>query len=105
MARDFARAFYNSKEWKLCRKSFIANRITVDGGMCQHCQRDLGYIVDHIEELKPDNINDPEITLNDENLQYLCLRCHNKKTFGNSEGALVEGLIFDESGDLIQVPP
>lgn len=105
MARDFSKRFYNSKAWQLCRKSYIAYRITIDGGICEHCKTELGYIVDHKEELSPENINDPEITLNHENLQYLCLSCHNIKTFGNSEGALVEGLMFDESGDLVQAPP
>lgn len=53
----------------------------VDGGMCEHCQSSLGYIVDHIEELTESNITDPEIALNYNNLQYLCLICHNSKTF------------------------
>ena len=102
MARDFAKRFYNSKAWKLCRKSFIALRISVDGGMCQHCRVELGYICDHIEELTPDNINDPEITLSHDNLQYLCLVCHNKKTFGKAEGPLRDDVMFDSNGDLVR---
>lgn len=102
VARDFARVFYNSKAWKLCRKSFIAYRISVDGGMCEHCRTELGYICDHKEELTPDNINDPEITLNHDNLQYLCLACHNKKTFGSAEGALRDDVMFASNGDLIR---
>ena len=102
MARDFAKRFYNSKAWKLCRKSFIALRISVDGGMCQHCRVELGYICDHIEELTPDNIDDPDISLSHDNLQYLCLVCHNKKTFGSGEGATREGLMFDEYGNLVE---
>lgn len=101
MARDFAKRFYNSKAWKLCRKSFIALRISVDGGMCQHCRVELGYICDHIEELTPDNINDPEITLSHDNLQYLCLPCHNKKTFGEVEK---EKYFFDSAGMIHELP-
>ena len=101
MARDFAKRFYNSKAWKLCRKSFIALRISVDGGMCQHCQKELGYICDHIDELTPDNINDPEITLSHDNLQYLCLPCHNKKTFGEVEK---EKYFFDSAGMIHELP-
>jgi hypothetical protein len=54
----------------------------------------MGYIVDHIEELTPANITDPNIALNHDNLQYLCLDCHNSKTFG--AGLPTEkGLRFD----------
>lgn len=83
MAKEFAYKFYHSKAWRDCRRSFIDSRILVDGGMCQcgtNCGQ-LGYIVDHIVELTPDNIDDPMISLNHENLQYLSLQCHNTKTF------------------------
>lgn len=101
MARDFAKKFYNSKEWKKCRKSYISYRVGIDGAMCEHCQKELGYIVDHIDELTPENINNPDITLSHENLQYLCLVCHNKKTFG-SMGVTREDVMFDSNGDLIR---
>lgn len=103
MARKFAKKFYDSKAWKDCRKSFIAYRITIDGGMCQHCKDKLGYIVDHIIELTPENINNPNITLNHNNFQYLCLECHNKKTFGSD--VVREGLMFTAEGDLVHSPP
>ena len=43
--------------------------------MCRDAQ---GYIVHHKVELTPDNINDPDVTLNMANLLYLCQDCHNK---------------------------
>lgn len=103
MAREFARKFYNSKEWKKCRRSFISIRQSTDGGMCEHCQKELGYIVDHITELTPENINDPDIILNHDNLQYLCLECHNTKTFGRQKE---QRYVFDDNG-MIQprLPP
>lgn len=104
MAKEWAKWFYKSKAWLQCRTAFIAYRISIDGGMCEHCQTELGYICDHIDELTPDNINNPDITLNHDNLQYLCTLCHNKKTFSTSE-VLAEGLEFDEHGDLMQTPP
>ena len=80
MAKEFAKKFYNSKEWIKCRESYIKKV----HGLCEHCLKKNkytpGYIVDHIEELTPNNINNPEITLNHDNLQYLCLECHNRKT-------------------------
>ena len=101
MAKSFSRQFYNSKAWKQCRKSYISKVY----GLCEHClendKHTPGYILDHIIELNPININDPEITLNHKNLQYLCLSCHNTKTFAKY-GVIREGLQFDSSGDLIE---
>lgn len=93
MAKDFAKKFYHSKRWLSCRASYIAEITNINGGMCEHCGNVPGYIVDHIEELTPSNILDPMISLNHDNFQYLCLDCHNRKTFRkNSVG------LFDEDG-------
>ena len=100
MAKAFAQAFYRSAAWIKCRLSYIAKRKATDGGLCEHCRKALGYIVDHIIELTPYNINDPAISLNHDNLQYLCLECHNRKTFriGNS-------YILTDDGDILPLPP
>ena len=82
MARDFARAFYNSAKWRKCRESFIKERIAIDGGMCQTCGQVPGYIVHHTIWLTPDNINDPDVALNHELLKYDCLECHNREIEG-----------------------
>ena len=101
MAKDYAKKFYHSKAWLDCRASYIS---TVNG-LCEHCLKDNkyipGYIVDHIVEIAPDNINDPEITLSHDNLQYLCLRCHNTKTFGKEVEVIRDGLMFDSNGDVV----
>lgn len=94
-----AKKFYNSKAWRDCRESYI---YTVHG-LCEHCDGP-GYIVDHIKEIDINNINNPEITLNHENLQYLCTPCHNKKTFRKHE-SIREGFGFDEEGNLISLMP
>lgn len=100
MAQDWARSFYKSRAWQRCRASFIATRQTVDGGLCEHCQDKHGYIVDHIEELTPVTIQDPSVALSHDNLQFLCLDCHNKKTF--AKPATRKGLRFDSDGQLVQ---
>ncbi|MCM1155543.1 MAG: phage holin family protein [Roseburia sp.] len=64
MAKGFAKAFYNSKAWKDCRDSYIAERIRLDGGFCEECHLNLGYIVHHEVILTPDNISNPDISLN-----------------------------------------
>lgn len=104
MAKEYAKRFYKSKAWQRCRASFIANRETIDGGLCQHCQNKRGFIVDHIEEINQININNPKITLNHNNLQYLCLECHNKKTFCKNKST-DENLFFDEEGQLERRSP
>lgn len=76
MARKFAEAFYHSTRWKKCRASFISKRRAKDGGLCQDCHSQMGYIVHHKIELTPDNINDPDIALNHANLKYVCKLCH-----------------------------
>jgi 5-methylcytosine-specific restriction endonuclease McrA len=91
-----AKKFYRTKAWKKCRLAYIAKV----HGLCEHCE-DPGYIVDHIIEINDKNIHDPAITLNHENLQYLCTACHNKKTF-KKQDVIAEGLSFDANGDLVQ---
>lgn len=92
MAKDFAKAFYHSRAWQQCRDAYIASVY----GLCEACSKP-GYIVHHKVKLTPDNIHDPAITLNWDNLQYLCLECHNQIHGGSST---VQGLEFDENGDL-----
>lgn len=101
MAKDYAKGFYKSRAWQRCRASFIAERESIDGGLCQHCGRKRGYIVDHIEEISPGNINDVDIILNHNNLQYLCLECHNTKTFKKHKSTR-QNLFFDEEGNIFK---
>lgn len=91
-----AKKFYRTKAWQQCRKAYIS---TVHG-LCEHCEGP-GYIVDHVIEINSNNIHDASITLNHDNLQYLCTPCHNKKTFKKLEPTR-EGLAFDAQGNLIQ---
>ena len=100
MAKEFAAAFYNSSAWRKCRKAYISARESIDGGMCEYCKEEPGYIVDHIEELTPWNISDPSIALNFDNFQYLCLACHNAKTF--SKGMRC---ILTANGEVVPLPP
>ncbi|MCX2828343.1 HNH endonuclease [Bacillus pseudomycoides] len=100
MAKKYAKRFYKSLAWKKCRASYILS--TLDG-MCEHCKEEPGYIVDHIVEITPENINNPGITSNHDNLKYLCLPCHNTKTFGKSV-LIREDVMFDENGEKITSP-
>ena len=88
MARDFAKSFYNSKEWELTR-DYILRR---DKFLCQHCGRPAEE-VHHIKHLSPSNIGDVTITMNPENLVSLCRECH----FNEHKGEHGRGRINDEN--------
>lgn len=94
--KDFAKQVYKRKRWQQCRSSFIRYRQSVDGGLCQICHSDLGYIVHHKQELTPETVEDPEICYGFWNLQYVCHRCHNQE-----HGYFASANLFDENGDLL----
>lgn len=99
MAKDWAKGFYKSRAWQECRLGYIQSV----NGLCERCLRhgDItpGYIVHHVEWLTPSNINDPTVTLGWDNLEYVCLECHNQI---HMSGELVrDGLTFNASGELV----
>lgn len=100
MAKEFSKAFYKSKAWQSCRRSYIANRVLVDGGMCERCKIRVGYIVHHKVTLTAENIKDPYIALNHSQLEYLCKPCHDNEHFNDMHG---EACKFDENGQ--PIPP
>lgn len=102
MAKEFARAFYNSRAWQRCRDSYIAERISIDGGLCEHCHKRPGYIVHHRVLLTPANISDPEISLNHERLEYVCKSCHDEEHYADMNGE-ERRTYFDEEGQ--PIPP
>lgn len=111
MAQDWARAFYASGAWVRCRESFAAMRRAKDGGVCQDCGRSLGEIAHHWPvPLTPENIGDPAVALNHDNLRWVCKACHD--LYPGHGVAKPEALLlaFDANGDVIgaagdAVPP
>lgn len=72
--------FYKSRPWLRARKAYIDKRMAIDGGICELCHKEPGYIVHHYNVWLDDiNCNDPEIALNEDNFQYVCQTCHNKE--------------------------
>lgn len=78
---DETKAFYKTAAWLKCRAAYIKSV----GGLCERClargEIKPGYIVHHKIHLNAYNVSDPTITLNWDNLEYLCLDCHNKEHF------------------------
>ena len=76
--KEYAESFYKGAAWQRCRRGFIRNRQMIDGGMCQECGERPGVIVHHRVPITPETINDPYITLDWRNLEYVCHRCHDE---------------------------
>lgn len=68
--------FYKTETWKQCRNAYAASV----GGLCELCYQKgriaPGEIVHHKVHLSPSNMNDPEVTLNWDNLVLVCRECH-----------------------------
>lgn len=77
-------SFYKSDKWEKFRKVVIAERADKEGLVhCAMCGKALlkprDIQVDHIQELNDANYTDANISLNPDNVQLLCIQCHNKK--------------------------
>lgn len=76
MAQDYAKDFYNSRAWKNCRAAYAKSQ----SYLCERCRAKgiykSGEIVHHKIHLTPENVNDPTVTLNWDNLRLLCRDCH-----------------------------
>ena len=74
--QDFAKEFYNSPAWKRLRKQYSQQQ----RHLCERCLSKgiyrPGIIVHHKIHLTPDNIDDPNVALNTDNLMLLCRDCH-----------------------------
>lgn len=105
MARDFEDAFLHSKKWKAARGAYISERLLIDGGLCEVCHREQGYIVHHKVKLTAENVNDPEIALNPENFAYECKRCHDAEEghWLDAKGYVRPMATFDASGNPIDL--
>ena len=95
MAREFAKKFYNSIAWLKCRLAYFQSVF----GLCERCGMP-GDEVHHKIELTPVNINNPEITLNWDNLELLCQSCHSIHHM-SKYSPLREDVMFDSNGDLV----
>lgn len=91
---EYARGFYESQQWKACRAAFMNQKLWT----CERCGK-LAEVVHHKIYIKPENINDPFITLCFDNLEALCHDCHNKE---HKKEKLKLNYCFGEDGSLKQ---
>lgn len=91
--QEYARSFYKGKAWRKVSGLYMASKNYV----CERCGG-VGTICHHKKYITPYNINDPNITLNMDNLECLCQECH------NLEHMLKKPLtVFDEEGNITKV--
>jgi len=80
--KDYAKSFYKSKAWQRCRDAYAKSQ----AGLCERCLKEgkivPGEIVHHKVYISPENINNPEITLNWDNLELVCRECHEREHKG-----------------------
>lgn len=103
-------SFYKSKAWNNVRITYALKKHC----LCERCGRPvyvagisneidkdkrLRSIVHHKEYLI-DNYDDDTVALNEDNLELLCIDCHNNEHHALASTKL--GLMFDEAGNLIQ---
>lgn len=101
MAKEWARAFYKSGPWLASRAGYIAERVRIDGGLCECCHQKLGYIVHHKILLTPHNINDPGVALSWDNFSYECKDCHDLHEGHGVGGNAAPLVIFDAEGNAV----
>lgn len=83
MARSIEESFYKTREWKQTSKQYKKSV----NGLCEICLS-KGFvvpavIVHHKIHLNKNNVENPNISLSFDNLQAVCLDCHNKIHFGS----------------------
>lgn len=103
--------FYKSKVWKRVRKNVWLKQNL----LCARCKKPVYVdglsewipkekrtkgIVHHKEYITDLNVYDDNITINEDNLEGLCIDCHNEEHFKQS--ATRSEYAFDELGNLIK---
>ena len=96
VAQPWAKSFYNSMAWQIVRGQVLRRDLFT----CAYCYGRANE-VHHKNSLTSENINDPLIALNPDNLISLCHDCHTKITAGIT-GDIDEGFIFNENGMVVK---
>lgn len=98
MQRNNSEVFkkYNCKRWKDLRE--YKKNINP---FCERCllkgKYNPAYIVHHKEYITQENYMDDNVFYNIDNLESLCLECHNKEHFSDETDYL-----FDKNGNIIK---
>lgn len=103
--------FYKTTRWKQTRRMYALSKYCI----CERCNRPvylsgindylpkekrLKGIVHHKEHLNESNYTKEEIAYDFNNLELLCIDCHNEEHM--STDILRDGFKFDEDGNIIR---
>ena len=103
--------FYKTTRWKNTRKIYALSKHCI----CERCgkpvyvdgitdyidkEHRIKGIVHHRIHLNESNYTDENIAYGFDNLELLCLECHNKEHF--DKGILRDGYEFDDDGNIIK---
>lgn len=88
---------YHSKKWKKTRQY----KLLLVNNLCERCLKkgiyNAAYIVHHKEYITDLNYLDDNVFFNTDNLEALCIDCHNKEHFGENRE-----FYFNENGDVVK---
>ena len=108
--RSIDSSFYKTKRWKQTRRTYALSKYC----LCERCNRPvylsgvndylpkdkrLKGIVHHREYLNESNYLKDEIAYGFDNLELLCIDCHNEEHM--STDITRKDVMFDEEGNLI----
>lgn len=96
--KKYAEAFYKSKTWQNTREAYAKSQ----AGLCERCLKQgivtPGEIVHHKKHITPKTILDPGVTLDFDNLELLCRKCHAE---AHEKKSSKRRYYFDEQGRCI----
>lgn len=96
--KEFAAKLYKSRQWQKTREAYAKSV----GYLCEDCLKKglykPGEIVHHRTHLTPENITDPRIALDWNNLRLVCRDCH--ASIHKSKGKF--NYYFDENGNVLE---
>ena len=109
--RSIDSSFYKTKRWKQTRKMYALSKFCI----CERCgnpvycdgiteyidkEHRIKGIVHHKEYLNESNYTNENIAYGFDNLELLCIDCHNQEHF--DKGILRDEYTFDDDGNLIR---
>lgn len=86
-------AFYNSKEWRRVSAAYMSSKLYT----CERCGKPA-QICHHKKWLNDRNVHDPSVALSFDNLEALCIECHNAE-----HGLRHDITVFDDAGNVVEV--
>lgn len=102
MAKKFSEKIYSSQKWKRLRKQIAESNFYI----CQMCGRPFSsddIIIHHITHINQDNVDDPNVTFNSDNLCCVCRSCHAKIHRDDYRKKRGRNILFDADGNIIGI--